>query len=245
MKKRTLIYPFILIGCVLMLASSCKKDDDNKNTIKDIDGNVYHSITIGTQVWMLENLKVTKYNDGTAIPLVTDATEWSLLTTPGFCWFNNDESANKNSYGGLYNWYAVNTGKLAPTGWHVPTDAEWTVLENYLVVNGYNYDGTTTGNKYAKALASATGWTPDAGTGTAGNTDYPNYRNKSGFTALPGGYRHKAGWDDSIGVFGGWWSSTEPNAASAWMRGVYNYEIYVERSNYEKQYGFFVRCLRD
>ena len=100
--------------------------------VVDIDGNVYHTVTIGTQVWMVENLKTTRYNDGTAIPLVTDGTAWAALTTPGYCWYNNDSATYKNTYGALYNWYAVNTGKLAPTGWHVPTDSEWTVLTTYL-----------------------------------------------------------------------------------------------------------------
>src|SRR5665647_1584626 len=90
-------------------------------TVKDIDGNVYHTVKIGTQVWMVENLKTTKYNDGTSIPNIIDGTTWSNLTTPGFCFYNND-AANKNIYGALYNWYTVNTGKLAPTGWHVSTD---------------------------------------------------------------------------------------------------------------------------
>jgi len=89
-------------------------------TVTDADGNIYNTVTIGTQTWMVENLKVTKYNDGTAIPLVTDNTAWSNLTTPGYCWYNNDAATNKNTYGGLYNFYTVNTGKLAPTGWHVP-----------------------------------------------------------------------------------------------------------------------------
>ena len=101
-------------------------------TVTDIDGNVYHTVTIGTQTWMVENLKTTKYNDGTAIPLVTDSTAWLNLTTPGYCWYNNDAATYKNTYGALYNWFTVNTSKLAPSGWHVPTDAEWTTLITYL-----------------------------------------------------------------------------------------------------------------
>ena len=100
--------------------------------VTDDDGNVYHSVTIGTQVWMVENLKTTKYNDGTSIPLVTDATDWHNLLTPGYCWNNNDEATYKATYGALYNWYTVNTGNLCPTGWHVPGDAEWTTLTTYL-----------------------------------------------------------------------------------------------------------------
>ena len=145
----------------------------------DADGNVYHTVTIGTQTWTVENLKTSKYNDGTKIPLVTDGTTWGNLTTPGYCWHNNDAATNKATYGALYNWYAVNTGKLAPSGWHVPTDAEWTTLENYLIAHGYNYDSTTTGNKIAKALAAQTYWTTYSTTGTIGCNLSTN--NRSGF----------------------------------------------------------------
>jgi len=100
-------------------------------TITDIDGNYYTTVTIGTQVWMVENLKTTKYNDGTGIPLVTDNTVWCNLSTPGYCWYNNDETTYKNPYGALYNWHTVHTGKLCPSGWHVPTDSEWITLTSY------------------------------------------------------------------------------------------------------------------
>ena len=129
-------------------------------TVTDIDGNIYQTVTIGTQTWMVENLRTTKYNDNSAIPEITGAITWSNLTTPGMCTNNNTKNTDTiNTYGRLYNWYAVNTGKLPPIGWHVPTDAEFTILENYLIANGFNYDGTTTGNsisnnKIAKALNS-------------------------------------------------------------------------------------------
>jgi uncharacterized protein (TIGR02145 family) len=100
-------------------------------TVKDIDGNVYKTVTIGKQVWMAENLKTAKYNDGKTIPLVTDNTEWSNLSAPAYCWYNND-IANKEVYGALYNWYTVNTNKVCPKGWHIPIDAEWTTLTTYL-----------------------------------------------------------------------------------------------------------------
>jgi len=155
-------------------------------SMTDIDGNTYKTVTIGTQTWMAENLKVTKYNDGTNIPNVTDDTEWGNLTTGAYCNYNNDQS-NVATYGRLYNWYAVNTGKLCPTGWHVPSDAEWTTLEDYLIANGYNYDGTTIDNKIAKAMASSSGWESYSEVGVIGNDDYPEKQNASGFTALPGG----------------------------------------------------------
>jgi hypothetical protein len=111
-----LIYPLIIMGLVLIFSNSCKKSDNSNNpvpgvTVTDIDGNVYHTVTIGTQVWMVENLKTTKYNDGTAIPLVTDGTVWGSDTTPAYCWYNNDEGTFKKIYGALYNWFAVNNGK--------------------------------------------------------------------------------------------------------------------------------------
>ena len=141
--------------------------------VTDIDENFYETITIGTQEWMAENLKTTKYNDGNDIPDVTDDFEWSALTTGARSWYDNNEAANKNTYGALYNWYAVSTGKLCPQGWHAPTDQEWSTLENYLAANGYNYDGSTGSNNYALALASVNGWTSSQETGAVGNTDYP------------------------------------------------------------------------
>ena len=124
------------MGAFILLISSCSNNNivnpaPTPLTATDIDGNVYHTVTIGTQIWMVENLKTTRYNDGSPIPFVTDSSSWSNLTTPGYCWYNND-TTNKNTYGALYNWFAVNTGKLAPTGWHVPTDDEWTTLTTYL-----------------------------------------------------------------------------------------------------------------
>jgi len=100
------------------------------STVKDIDGNVYHTVVIGNQTWMVENLKTTKYNDGTEIPLVTNT--WQNLITPGYCWYNNSDTFYKNTYGALYNWYAINTGKLCPIGWHVPSYPERNILVNFL-----------------------------------------------------------------------------------------------------------------
>jgi uncharacterized protein (TIGR02145 family) len=159
-------------------------------TVTDQDGNSYPYLTYGDQVWTVKNAEMVTYRDGTPIPQVTDATEWANLTTGAWCYYDNDSSKGK-----LYNWYAVagihdndeNTPnkELAPEGWHVPTDAEWTELENYLIANGYNYDGTTTENKIAKAMASKTGWTTFTGEGAIGNDLSLN--NSSGFSAVPGG----------------------------------------------------------
>jgi uncharacterized protein (TIGR02145 family) len=217
---------------------------NNSSTVTDIEGNVYNTVKIGTQVWMLENLKTTKYNDGTAIPLVTDSTAWTYLSTPAYCWYKNDAATYKNKYGALYNWYVVNTGKLAPTGWHVATDAEWTTLENYLTANGYNYDGSTSGDYYAKSLAATTDWATDSGTGTIGNDLTKN--NRSGFSALPGGYRNNDdGTFNVVGDNGYWWSSTESSSGYAWYRDVGYRGSSVYRDNDGKQGGFSVRCVRD
>ena len=132
-------------------------------------------------------------------------------------------------------------------GWHVPSDAEWFILENYLKANGYNYDGSTTGNKYAKAMADTILWNSDTGVGTVGHTDYPTYRNKSGFSGLPGGYRNYNGDYYSIGDYGDWWSSSQYNANYAWARNLNYSTINLTRGYHGgiKGYGFSVRCLRD
>ncbi|MCU0413877.1 MAG: T9SS type A sorting domain-containing protein [Ignavibacteriaceae bacterium] len=211
---------------------------------KDGDNIYYPIVVIGTQTWMAENLKTTKFKDGTtSIPNVTGDAEWAALSTPSYCWSNN-EIANKDTYGALYNWYTVNTGNLCPTGWHVPTDGEWTIMENYLIANGYNYDGTTTGNQYAKALASTTLWISSTTTGAVGNTDYPAKRNSTGFTALPGGYRLTTGQFPGVGYYGRWWSATE-DTPLAWTRYLYQNYNYVHRYSYNKKYGYSVRCMKD
>ena len=210
-------------------------------TVTDVDGNVYNTVIIGTQVWMVENLKTTKFNDGTNIPNVTQNTSWSNRLTPGYCWYDNN-IINKSSYGALYNWYTVNTGRLAPKGWHVPTDAEWQTLRDYVAVN-------TSGND-AQALASKTDWASSIWTGAVGN-DLKN-NNTTGFTAFPGGLRYSSdGGFDYVGLRGYWWSSTESydtSASDAWDRYMtYDdndlnrvFDVYKTKSC-----GFSVRCVWD
>jgi uncharacterized protein (TIGR02145 family) len=194
-------------------------------TVTDIDGDVYHTVTIGTQVWMVENLKTTKYNDGTAIPLVTDSSAWAALTTPGYCWYNNNAATYKNTYGALYNWYAVNTGKLAPTGWHVPTDSEWTVLTTYL-------GGDSAAGGPLKEVGTTHWAAPNTGA-----------TNTSGFSALPGGFRGSTFYD--VGSIGYWWSSTAYDAAYSWNRDIFYDSAYVYRYNHNSDYGFSVRCVKN
>lgn len=250
MKRAYKIYTLIILATLFLFVFSCKKDEEeNKNqttptSITDVDGNVYQTVKIGTQVWMKENLKVTKFNDGTVIPFVSDSAAWTVLTSPGYCWQSNDV-ANKNIYGGLYNWYAVNTGKLAPTGWHIASDSEWTTLENYLISNGYNYDGTTSGNKYAKSLASNSGWTTDTTIGSVGNTDFPSKRNAVGFTGLPAGNRSYTGtfYYKEGGAF--WWTTTEGDSIKAYYKFILYNKANVTTNNHFKKFGFTIRCIKD
>jgi uncharacterized protein (TIGR02145 family) len=212
-------------------------------SMTDQEGNTYKTITIGTQTWMAENLKTTKYNDGSAIPNVTDNVTWVYLTTGAYCNYDNLES-NIETYGRLYNWYAVNTGKLAPAGWHVPTDDDWTILENYLIANGYNYDGTKDVDKVAKSLCAKTNWVLSSEAGTPGAA--PENNNSTGFTALPGGYRYyNNGYFYDIGKYGNWWSSTENSGNFAYYRYLYCSYKDLHRYNDFKEHGFSVRLVRD
>ena len=225
-------------------------------TVTDIDGNVYQPVTIGTQVWMAENLKTTRLNDGTAIPLVTNGNTWGADTTPGtpeYCWYNNDSATTgycgninpdsvicANPCGALYNWYAVNTGKLAPKGWHVPSDSEWEVLGNYLG-----------GDSVAGGPLKDTGTTYWASPNTGAT-------NTSGFSALPGGWRDDYGEFNGIG-YGGigyegwWWSATAADSIHSWYRGILNNKSFVYRGNRNLThnpersdvYGFSVRCVKN
>ena len=212
--------------------------------LRDADGNVYSEITIGDQVWMVENLRTTRYNDGSAVPSVTDPGDWIALTTGGYCWYDNDVSY-KDTYGALYNWNAVNTGKLCPDGWHVPTDDDWTLLENYLVSNGYNFDGTTTGNKTGKALSSSSGWNYSSVEGSIGNTDFPQKRNATGFSALPGGSRKLDGSFDYLGRGTLFWSSTQSSETEVWSRDLYFLNVDLRRDYDNKILGCYVRCLKN
>ncbi len=250
MRKRKHFIQLLSIAVLLFaFATACEKTDDpggdtpSAGTVKDADGNKYNTVKIGNQVWMVENLKTTKYNDGTPIPNVTDNSEWANLTTGAYCNYDNLES-NAATYGRLYNWYAVNTGKLAPAGWHIPTDDDCTILENYLIANGYNYDGTKDVDKVAKSLCAKTNWALSSVAGTPGAA--PENNNSSGFTALPGGHR---GYGDGtfgyIGEYGHWWSSTEINDYSAYRRNLYYDSEGLYRDGSGKGSGISVRLVRD
>ncbi len=215
------------MGFLLILTIGCKKDD-NKSTITDIDGNVYNTVTIGTQTWMAENLKVTKYRNGDAIPNVTNGNEWLNLTTGAYCDYENAAS-NSVVYGKLYNWYAVaDSRNIAPTGWHVASDDEWTTLTTFL-------GGVTVAGGKLKEKGTAHWISPNEGA-----------TNETGFTALPAGYRMNDGeifYHLSSHAY--FWSFTEDNGSDAWYRYLNSSYSNVYRYNYDKSGGFSVRCIKD
>jgi uncharacterized protein (TIGR02145 family) len=243
MKKLLLL---LLIAPVLGFGQGEQRYADG--TATDQDGNTFEWINYGTQDWAIENAEVVTYRDGTPIPQVTDGAEWYNLTRGAWCYYDNDPTKGK-----LYNWYAVagihdndpNTPnkELAPEGWHVPSDEEWTILENYLIDNGYNYDGTTTENKIGKSMASTTGWNNSDTIGNIGNDQTSN--NSSGFNAFPEGYRKTNSVFKDESNFAAFWSSTESPTLHAWYRSLLSNNSNSVMTYYYKQYGFSVRFVRD
>lgn len=222
----------IMATVILIIATGCKKEEEDP-IIKDGDGNIYTSVTIGTQVWLKENLKTTKYNDEAAITLVTDKTAWGIATSAAYCWYDNTVS-KKDPYGALYNWYAVSTGKLCPSGWHVPSESEWKVLVSFLG-----------GETVAGGKLKTTG-TVEGGNGLwyQPNVDATN---ETGFSALPGGYRGATGNFFDFGYGGTWWTSTEYPPDHAYWFYINNFEGRVgdtEDGSLKKD-GFSVRCIKD
>jgi uncharacterized protein (TIGR02145 family) len=225
-KNRNCTCPLIVMGFLIILINSCKKDDSNNPaaTITDKDGNVYTSVTIGTQVWMKENLKTTKYNDGTPIPKIVG----TYFSAAGYIWYNNDENSYKTTSGALYNFLAVQTGKLAPTGWHVPSFAEWTTLIQFLG-----------GNSEAGGKLKEVGfihWTsPNTGA-----------TNSSGFTALPGGEYDVNGNFLFLGQEGRWWFSQQTPVQDfvSYIKMLNDDKNITSTSNYTGV-GMSVRCIKD
>ncbi len=194
-------------------------------TATDIDGNVYPVVRIGTQIWMTENLRTTRFNDGTSIPLVTGDYDWRNRNAPAYCWYNNDENSYRSTYGALYNWYAVSTGRLAPEGWHVATDNDWAILVSYL-----GGEGIAGGS--LKEAGTAHWYSPNDGA-----------TNESGFLGLPGGYRYSG--FSNVGYYGFWWTSSSDGGSYPWVRYLYYYNGSVSHTTYYNRYGLSVRCIRN
>lgn len=222
-KELTLLFAISFVFIV-----SCSNDETTtKNQIasRPTVPPTASEVRIGTQIWMTRNLNVSRYRNDDPIPQVQDPSAWAALTTGAWCYYENN-TVNGTTYGKLYNWYAVNDPRgLAPTGYHVPSDGEWTTLTTFLG-----------GESVAGGKMKAT---------TLWNSPNTGATNSSGFTGLPGGIRNRFGSIFDIGFNGNWWSSSEGGAAFAWARRlVYNYSIAYRLTGY-KENGFSVRCLRD
>ena len=228
-KGYILFYPLILAGLFIIITNSCKKSDvkPKEETVSDVDGNVYHTVTIGTQVWMVENLKTIRYRDSTEIPIVTSDSAWNKLTSGAYCDYENKPS-NSVTYGRLYNWFAINNPRnISPEGWHVPTDEDWDILTEYLG-----------GDSIAGGKLKETGL-------THWNSPNTGATNESDFTARPGGYRGGSGSFVGLGVYGNFWSSTDESSALAWGRYLYFEDSNFVRGHGSKTYGFSIRCVKD
>jgi uncharacterized protein (TIGR02145 family) len=243
-KKTIWVYAFTLLGIFCFLAQSCKKNTSESannipvETVTDTDGNIYHTVAIGTQVWMKENLAVVHYRNGDPVKNITDNNLWVSADSGACCNYNNDTSVVK-IYGRLYNWYAVNDSrKLCPAGWHIPTDNEWKQMEMFLGMTQEQADstgnrGSSTGGKL-KETGTTHWWVPNKGA-----------TNSTGFSALPGGYRTYAFMLQlSDGV---WWTGTKVSSDQAVFRGL-RYDFSDISRNYfhmDETTGMSVRCVKD
>jgi uncharacterized protein (TIGR02145 family) len=226
--KEHWLYAGILLGCVLILTNSCKKENDPPfNSVTDIDGNVYKTVTIGTQVWMAENLKVTHYRNGDDIPNYIDPFFWSNITTGAYSDYNNIKT-NASVYGRLYNWYAVtDIRNICPAGWHIPSEAEWDTLTGFL-------GGMEIAGSKLKANDTIFWKSPNA-----------KATNESGFNAVSGGQRYTEGNYLFLGIRCNWWSSDPNDSKNAWTRILrYDYDK-VYRYSFPMSSGLSVRCIRD
>ena len=224
-KNKYRIYHNAILWLLLISVFGCEKEKTpvySGQMVTDIEGNVYNTVKIGDQLWMAEDLKVSKYNDGTTIPNITDKTAWQNSSTGACTWYNNEKS-----WGTLYNFYAVNTRKLAPAGWHVATHVDWTALTDYL-------GGEDVAGGKLKETGSVRWDSPNTGA-----------TNESSFTALPGGFRLGDGTFSSFGGGGYWWSSTEFDSWNSWTHYIYWSGSIIYRGHYDKREGHSVRCIKD
>jgi len=255
MKKKNsiLISKVVAIVAILLLIPACN-DFQSAGIVTDNDGNVYQTVVIGTQTWMRENLKTTKYNDGTEIPLITNDSSWKTMKTPAYCWYNND-TKYKKTYGALYNWFTIHTGKLAPVGWHVASKDEWKILSDYLTAKPGKSENA------GSALASSGDWTvtdiqvnpysyTEKDISPVGNAK--NKNNSSGFNAQPSGYRNTMSGSNTtfkdLGKTTMWWCSDsglgESNAMVSYIGLTYVSSSFGASLDYSTN-GCSVRCIKD
>jgi uncharacterized protein (TIGR02145 family) len=227
MKRGRRIIRTVFICAIICIAGSCKRDDIPDNIVTDIDGNIYHTITIGAQTWMLEDLRTTHYRNGDPVPEVIDNSNWESLNNGAYCNYENNNDIS-DTYGLLYNWFAINDKRgLAPEGWHIPSNDEWLQLADYL-------GGAADAGGKLKESGTAHWISPNVGA-----------TNESGFTALPDGCRMANGIFVSINESGHWWRKDEftDESGVSWYMS-YSYKL-LGWAFYLKQYGFSVRCVKD
>jgi uncharacterized protein (TIGR02145 family) len=225
-KKKISAIEYIL-GILIIISFSCSKQEKPPDPVKDIDGNSYKTVKIGTQIWMAENLKTTRFNNGTEITLVTDTTIWGGLKTPGYCWYDNDPITYKEPYGALYNGFTAADSTLCPDGWHVPSKDD---LHQLMIFLG---DSASAGGKLKEA--GTTHWlTPNKGAD-----------NSSGFGALASGIRYFEGSFTSVSYYTGFWSATKTGITDQWFMGLYYREASVVIDRRTSTIGLSVRCIKD
>jgi uncharacterized protein (TIGR02145 family) len=224
--KKIPVTSILLGGLFLFFAGSCK--NDTPETVTDIDGNVYHTIKLGSQTWMVENLKVTRYRNGDLIPNITDTAQWSHLPVGTYCNYNNTP-LNGKTYGHLYNWFAVTDNRdIAPKGWHVPSFQEIETLVLFL-------GGDTVAAGKLKEAGVEHWLAPNTGA-----------TNESGLTVLPGGYRdYRGGSYHTLGSNGYWWTTTQSIEFYDWSKRIFWYFAHADYNHDLKTFGFSIRCIKD
>jgi uncharacterized protein (TIGR02145 family) len=236
----------IVSGTLITLTESCTKPSANaieRGTVTDFEGNVYNTVKIGNQWWMSDNLMATKYNNGDQIgTTVPNSLSITDATAPKYHWSYSGDESFAAIYGRLYTWYAVtDTRNVCPAGWHVPSDIDWNILSDY--VNSGPFGAITSTNSNAKILASQTGWVLDGIVGNPGQDMASN--NKSGFSAMPGGLRQPSGTYSGAGLSAYYWSTTADIPLLASTRLVYFNLGTLQESNYTRDSGISVRCVKD
>ena len=228
------------------------------NTIKDIDGNIYTTCQIGTQIWMAENLKTTRYSNGDTIkttPLPTLVIENEIM--PRYQWAYKGDEKNIATYGRLYTWFvAADSRNVCPDGWHVPSDSEWSELTDYLISSGYGFGNGYKGMDIAKSMSSNSLWIYDETPGSPGNNEPSKYT--TNFNAIPAGCRLEDGNFHKLGYYANWWTSTEAGQSyvqilsgtvgkgpGGVLRVIYNNYQYVNSYINNKKYGLSIRCLKN
>lgn len=242
---KTIIWAFVLISFIGAVFVSCSKNEDENNptngqttalfnpkvdygSLTDQDGNIYKTVKIGNQTWMAENLRTTKYNDGTPIPNISNDNDWQYLSTGAYCNYNNLSNVETiATYGRLYNGYAVITGKLAPKGWHIATDTDWATLITYLDCEGHE------ANKLKET--GDTHW----------HSSSSNVTNETGFTAIPGGMHGAVSSFYSINYAGYWWCLEEDNSSNLWHLQIGLADFLESNNNLSRLFGFSIRCVMD